>query len=301
MTSAVRSDALLGLPRWAYKVALAVVALDVALVVLDAALGGASGPPSSAHATSPSGLAAYAALLEHYGHPVVAADRVDVDPSYTAVVADPRSLDRDGADALRQFVEDGGRLVAGGPSAVGWLERIVDHAPEWGRVPAGRVATDPRAAATRGTASVEAGGGRWVDAGSGRVVAGRPSSALLTVERVGDGTVLALADVSVLHNDRLARADNAAFGLVLAGEDGRTVAFVEAVHGYGDDRGWSALPARWRWTLGGLAVAAAAFAWARGRRLGPPEEPERPLPPPRRAYVDALAGTLARTKRRDTP
>jgi hypothetical protein len=36
-----------------------------------------------------------------------------------------------------------------------------------------------------------------------------------------------------------------------------------------------------------------------GRRLGPPEQEARMLPPPRRAYVDALATTLARTKRRD--
>ena len=37
---------------------------------------------------------------------------------------------------------------------------------------------------------------------------------------------------------------------------------------------------------------------ARGRRLGPPEPERRDLPPPRRAYVDALAATMARGKRR---
>ena len=36
---------------------------------------------------------------------------------------------------------------------------------------------------------------------------------------------------------------------------------------------------------------------ARSRRLGPPEDEARPLPPPRWAYVDAVAGTLARTRR----
>ena len=38
---------------------------------------------------------------------------------------------------------------------------------------------------------------------------------------------------------------------------------------------------------------------ARGRRLGPPEAESRELPPPRRAYVDSLAGIMARTKRPD--
>lgn len=295
--SDVRSDAPLGLPRWVYKVALAVVAVNVVLVVLDGVLEGAHGPPSSAFATSPPGLAAYAELLEQYGHPVVAAGRFDFDPSHTAVLADPGALDRDVADALRRFVDDGGRLVAGGRSAVAWLERVVEDAPVWVSGTPGRVATDPDEPATRGTASVVTGeGGRFADVGSGRAVAGTPSRALVTVDRVGDGVVVALADVSPLHNARLARADNAALGLVLAGDDGRTVAFVEGVHGYDEGTGWAALPARWRWAVAGLGVAAATFLWARGRRLTPPEEPERPRPPPRRAYVDALAAALARTK-----
>ena len=49
--------------------------------------------------------------------------------------------------------------------------------------------------------------------------------------------------------------------------------------------------------MAGLGLAAAVWLWARSRRLGPPEDETRPLPPPRRAYVDALAGTLARTGR----
>jgi hypothetical protein len=36
--------------------------------------------------------------------------------------------------------------------------------------------------------------------------------------------------------------------------------------------------------------------WARGRRLGPPDEPQRALPPPRHEYVNALGGILARTR-----
>jgi hypothetical protein len=36
---------------------------------------------------------------------------------------------------------------------------------------------------------------------------------------------------------------------------------------------------------------------AAGRRLGPPEDEQRRLPPPRRVYVDSMAAALARTHR----
>ena len=64
-------------------------------------------------------------------------------------------------------------------------------------------------------------------------------------------------------------------------------------------RGLAALPARFGWALIGLLLAALVFLFARGRRLGPPEPERRELPPPRRAYVDALAATMARGKARE--
>ena len=39
--------------------------------------------------------------------------------------------------------------------------------------------------------------------------------------------------------------------------------------------------------------------FARGRRLGPPEPERRELAPPRRAYVDSLAATMARGRERE--
>ena len=39
--------------------------------------------------------------------------------------------------------------------------------------------------------------------------------------------------------------------------------------------------------------------WSRGRRLGPPDEVERAQAPPRRAYVEAMAAALARTRQPD--
>ena len=59
-------------------------------------------------------------------------------------------------------------------------------------------------------------------------------------------------------------------------------------------------PARVRWTLLGLALTALVAIWAVGRRFGPPEDPDIEAPPPRVAYVDALAAALVRTKKPDT-
>jgi hypothetical protein len=111
--------------------------------------------------------------------------------------------------------------------------------------------------------------------------------------------VVAVADASPLQNRLLARADNAAFGLAIAGGAGRPVAFAEAQHGYGRSSGLGAIPSRWRWAIAGGFLAAIVWMWSRGRRLGPPDDIERPLPPARRAYVDAMAGALARTRQPD--
>jgi hypothetical protein len=136
----------------------------------------------------------------------------------------------------------------------------------------------------------------WVNPGSMHVVAQRDGAVVVASERVGAGIVVALADPSPLQNRLLDRRDNAAFGLGLAGA-GRRVAFLESYHGYGRSSGLRALPLAWLLLLSGLALAGLVYLLARGRRLGPPEITERELPPPRREYVDSLAGVLARTTR----
>ena len=111
------------------------------------------------------------------------------------------------------------------------------------------------------------------------------------------GRIALLADTSPLQNRLLDEADNAALALALGGRGPLT--FVESVHGYGPARGLAAVPARFGWALIGLLLAALVFMFARGRRLGPPERERRELPPPRRAYVDSLAATMARGKARE--
>jgi hypothetical protein len=114
--------------------------------------------------------------------------------------------------------------------------------------------------------------------------------------RAGRGSVALLADTTPLTNASLDQADGAALGIALAGGDGRTVAFLETVHGYGVARGFGGLPSRVKWALIGLALAALVAVWSAGRRFGPPEDPDTEPPPPRVAYVDALAAALVRAK-----
>jgi hypothetical protein len=140
-----------------------------------------------------------------------------------------------------------------------------------------------------------AGPGSWSASGEALPALGGTGTTLLAVAAPGRGRALLLADSSPLQNRLLGRADNAALGLGLAGEPGRPVVFVETVHGYGLASGLAAIPDRWLWVLGGMLLAALTWMLARGRRLGPPERERRELPPPRRAYVEALGAALART------
>jgi hypothetical protein len=151
-----------------------------------------------------------------------------------------------------------------------------------------------------GVRSVELEGeGAWTRTGSALPVLGSWGAAHVAVAPLGRGRVVLIADPSPLENRGLAHADNALLGLDVAGAPERAVVFVEGVHGFGRATGVRAIPASWWVALGGLALAAVAFALARGRRLAPPERSERALPPARTAYVTALASRLAHVSDRD--
>ncbi|WP_027004745.1 DUF4350 domain-containing protein [Conexibacter woesei] len=147
---------------------------------------------------------------------------------------------------------------------------------------------------------------RFVGDGGHAVLAGTAATALggdpsRGIQRIGRGTATLVDDATPLRNRALARDDNAEQALHLAGPPARRIVFVESVHGYRDQTGLAALPSSVKTTLWLLALAALAFLLLRGRRLGPPELPARPLPPPRRAHVEALAAALARTKPQPQP
>jgi hypothetical protein len=277
------------------------LALVVAAVLLGAATPGPRGPASSSYATSPQGVAAWASLLERSGHPVrrlrTRLDDAPLDPGATLVLLDPDPLADGEAVALRRFLRDGGSAVLGGAQAGDWVQQVVGGVPDLRPVGDRRAPALAPVAQTRGVTALEAAGDAvFADGGRLLPVAGGRAGALALADGSGGGRVTVLADASPLQNRLLGRADNAAFALDLAGGDGRPVVFSELHHGYGRT-GLGALPVRWKVALVLAALAALGLMVSRGRRLGPAEAPARELPPPRRAYVDALADALGRTRR----
>ncbi len=253
-----------------------------------------SGEDGSAYATQPRGAAAYAELLRRAGHEVsyLRAPLADapLDPDATVVLLDARSLDRGERAALRAFVRDGGRLVAGGANAG---RGVVPRPPDWR--PSGPTVARPTlpVAETSAVRVVEsAGTGGFAEPGGTLPVLG----SLMTVAQPGRGRALLLADAAPLQNRLLGRADNAALALALAGPPEREVTFVESVHGFDETRGLAALPGRWKLAL--LAGILAALLWlaSRARRFGPAEDSGEEPQPARREHVDALAIALRRAR-----
>jgi hypothetical protein len=296
---------------------LGAAAASLIALVLGARLlaGNPSGPPESSYATTPEGVAAYAELLARAG---VRVERVRespahaaLSPGYTVFALGASSLLRADADALRRFVTEGGVLVVSGDlKRSGWIGRLLDDPPTWSsrRLPTSR----PLASSdtTAGLAQVKsAAPGSWSAPGQGRALLGAGGRALLVVAPIGEGDIDFLATASPLTNALLAKGDNAALGLRLAGPpraDGvirksglvTHVVFLEGIHGYAPASGLAALPDRFRWAFALFALAAAVFVAARFRRLGPPELAARPLPPARIEYVESIARSVALTRDR---
>jgi len=286
--------------RWSVGVLAVVVALNVAALVESAVRPEPSGRAGSAYATQPEGAAAYAALLERSGHHVSYLRKrpgdVRLDPRTTLVVLQASDLHDEDRRALGDFVDAGGRLVAGGAFPASWIGNELERPPRWtiaGRHVATPVAPVPETAGVRSVAASGTGG--FDDAGDALPVLGS-GPALLVAQPVGEGRLLLLADSAPLENRLLGRADNAALALALAGPRDRRVVFVESVHGFGEATGLAALPSRWRFTLIGLVLAALLWLLARARRFGPAEDLGAPPAPARREHVEALALALRRTR-----
>ena len=279
-----------------------VVGVNAITLGVDAFLPSPDGPPSSSFATSPRGMAAWAELARREGREVRALRERPSDDSLpadgTVVMLDPEAFTPGQARALRAFAERGGRVVAGGAEPGPWLGPLAGgEPPRWDDEgdPSARVlvpAPETGAATTLRTA----GSGRWETAGDALPLVAGADGPIVLAEEVGEGRIAYVADSSPLQNRLLGEADNAALALALAGPG--PVTFVESVHGYGTATGLAALPARFKWGLVLLALSALLLIVARWPRMGPPEPPEEPLFPPRRAYVDALAATLARSRDR---
>ncbi len=248
----------------------------------------------SSYSRDPQGLAAAASLLAQYG---IGVERlrgaVDARPDSNATVflIDPSQLDAAEVEYLAMFVTSGGRLVVGGPYPF-YLDRFSDRPPRW--QPAGRDTWDASGFATDLGSVETANEGEFDDSGVGSVLVGSSTSSLITREARGAGEVIFVADPTFMTNELIGSADNAAVTVELVGGRSRAL-FLEGVHGVEAERGWAALPSRWRASLLGLLVAGLIYMWARGTRFGPPEFEVRVLDPPRAEYVHSIADTLVRT------
>jgi hypothetical protein len=275
-----------------------IIAVNVLLGAADSIVGGGTpgGPVSSSFATGDDGLAAWATLLRERGVDVrrlrTTLDRADLGGVATVVIADPASIDATEVDAARSFAATGGTVVVSGEPSAPLASAFVPGMAWTGDGPT--VATVVEGGAGQARAIRLTGSGWWSATGNARVVAADAEQAVVVTAPVGTGRVVALADSGPLRNELLDEADDAAFALAIAGDG--PVAFAEAAHGYGDDGfGLDDLPGGWAGFVVGLALAGAAWMWSIGRRFGPPNDADDELPPPpRRAYVDALAASTVR-------
>ena len=288
---------------WVAAALVVVGAFFVLGLIADAFAPAPEGPAGSSYATSPAGAAAWAELLSRAGHPVAALrrplDSARLPPGSTLVVLGADTLTSAAGQNINRFVRAGGRLVVGGGDPRATLPAVLARPPGWtgsGSLVVKRVAALPE---VDGVSTVlTAGAGAWTSVTGTVALSGARGPELLAVN-IGRGRINLLADASPVENRLLASADNAQLALNLAGPPGTPVIFAEALHGYGEATGLAAIPTRWWVVFGGLCLAWAAWALARGRRIGPAEQPAPEPIPPRTAYVGALARALVRGRRRD--
>ena len=289
---------------WAAAAVAVVLVLFTLGLIADAFAPAPEGPAGSSYATSPAGAAAWAELLTRAGHPVLALrrplDDAALPPGSTVVVLGADSLSSAAGRNLDRFAVAGGRLVIGGGNPPATLPAVLPKPPGWtgsGSIVVRRVGLAPAVAGV--TVVRTAGDGAWTSVTGTVALSGARGPELLAVN-VGRGQIDLLADATPVENRLLASADNAQLALNLAGPRGTPVIFAEALHGYGEATGLAAIPGRWWVVFALLCLSWAAWALARGRRIGPPEQPVPEPVPPRSAYVEALAGAIVRGRDRSS-
>lgn len=295
------------LPRLG-RLALGLVAISLVYQVSASFLSGITGSPNaqsgqgSSYDTTASGSAAFARLLSINGHQV---DRLTskLSPESVHSFGDLFSLGATSwssasTRAVEALLAHGDTVTLSGHVASMAVLKSIAPASKvtWSSLSAGAVTSFATSPLVAGVERVDSpGSGTFVvsHAGPGLVVLARGSGGVLALEVDRGGLLVLLASSSPLWNQNLARSDNAAFGLNLAGPSHSVVAFDEYAHGVGvPGKGLASLPGPWRWGL--AAVLLSLFVWiiSAARRFGPTQATERKMLPPRIGYVNAMATRL---------
>lgn len=292
----------------------ALVVLAATAVVVDfvfSFVGAVYGTPSrqvlgagSSLDTSPSGTAALARLLAESHHPVSQLETPLAKSSLpvpgTLFVLDPQHPLTSDLPAIESYLHRGARVVLAGQVPPGVLHDLFGSGPVpvWQPVNPGRAHAGAPQPENFGAASVDSGvDGAWTTpGGSARrvhtLLAGVHAPLALWTKLDG-GRLVLLGSAGALENRNLARGDNAAFALDLAGATGAPVSFDEYDHLQTQSgSGLAGLPGHWRAAL--LLGLAAVIVWmlSAAKRFGPPTAAARELVPPRIEYVEAMADLL---------
>jgi hypothetical protein len=285
--------------------ALVVAQLGVSLVSGIVGSAPAGNPSSSSFATTPTGLAALAQLMNDNGHRIDRLTRPVSDSALqigsTLFIVDPSGWTKADSAAVRRFVGSGGHVVlAGKPPDTALLAAMfgTNDVPRWQDTSLTVAHAVGSTSVVKGVSLVSTGqAGSISAAGSARpILVGSHGVFAVSGESTVQGFPQAIfvAASAPLTNTDLAQRDNAAFALNLAGPPAAPVAFDEFDHGFGRTGGGLAgLPSWWRWGLGLALGAMIIWLLSAGRRFGPVEAASRQLIPPRMAYADALAAVLA--------
>jgi hypothetical protein len=295
------------LPRLG-RLALWLVAISLVYQVSASLFSGVTGSKSSITGkgssldTTSSGTAAFSHLLDANGHRVVQLTS-SLSPSSTHPYGDlftlgATSWSPTNTRGVERLLADGDTVtVSGKVASLDVLQRILPASTvQWSSTSANTVTAFASSPLTAGVEQVDSpGAGTFLvtHASSGLVLLARGSGGDLALAVHHGGWLILLASSSPLWNQNLAKSDNAAFGLNLAGPSHAVVAFDEYSHGVGvPGKGLASLPGPWRFGLAAVLLSLLVWIVSASRRFGPPQETERKMLPPRIGYVDAMATRL---------
>ncbi|HJR92881.1 MAG TPA: DUF4350 domain-containing protein [Acidimicrobiia bacterium] len=262
--------------------------------------GAVAGPEGSSFVTTAQGSAAAAGMFERLGLTVersrLPLDEVELSPGGTLMLVDIAGAEYTPAEvnAVIEFMERGGFLVLAGQTEL--VERLFTDPSSW-RSAGGDAAapvTPPLDPALFDDARLSGFGSLEVSDGDIPIWATAEGTVVAVTRPVGDGWFSWVADSAPFHNGQIGAGDTAVAVFHLLQPDGPVV-FDEYRHGFRQDAGlWAVIPPNWRrmlWLAGATGVLALV---AYARRLGPPHDVRRRLPPTRAAYLDAVAGLMSR-------